>query len=244
MSRRNDDLASQAHGAGEMAAAEDASARLVTGAVSAVAVEQYRRLAATLHDAQVNTSLKTVMITSAAPHEGKTLTTLNLALTLTDSYAREVLIIDADLRWPRMHSLLGVSNTRGLTDALTDEHIELPVLRISDGLHLLTAGRPVATPLARLSSPHMAKVLHECGRRFEWVLVDTPPVGLLPDAHLLARSVGAVILVIGAGSTPAATIERTVADLGPERIIGTVLNRVDTHAIAQASFYERYKAKR
>ena len=63
--------------------------------------------------------------------------------------------------------------------------------------------------------------------------------GLLPDAHLLARSVGAVILVIGAGSTPAATIERTVADLGPERIIGTVLNRVDTHAIAGASFYER-----
>jgi len=237
-------LASQAHDAGDMDAAEDASARLVTGAVSAVAVEQYRRLAATLHDAQVNTSLKSVMITSAAPHEGKTLTTLNLALTLTDSYAREVLIIDADLRWPRMHSLLGVSNTRGLTDALTEEHIELPVVRISDGLHLLTAGRPVAMPLARLSSPRMAKLLHECGRRFEWVLVDTPPVGLLPDAHLLARSVGAVILVIGAGATPAATIERTVVDLGPERIIGTVLNRVDTHAITQASFYERYQAKR
>jgi Mrp family chromosome partitioning ATPase len=89
----------------------------------------------------------------------------------------------------------------------------------------------------------MAKLLHECGRRFEWVLVDTPPVGLLPDAHLLARSVGAVILVIGAGSTPAATIERTVADLGPERIIGTVLNRVGTDSIAQASFCERYKTK-
>jgi capsular exopolysaccharide synthesis family protein len=236
-------LGPQAHGAGELAAPEDASARLVTGAVSALAVEQYRRLAATLHDAQVNTSLKTVMITSAAPHEGKTLTTLNLALTLTDSYARDVLIIDADLRWPSMHALLGVSNTRGLTDALTDEHIELPVVRISDGLHLLTAGRPIATPLARLSSPRMAKLLHECGRRFEWVLVDTPPVGLLPDAHLLARSVGAVILVIGAGSTPAATIERTVADLGPERIIGTVLNRVGTDSIAQASFYERYKTK-
>ncbi len=152
MNRRNEawHLRRTAHG--EMAAAEDASARLVTGAVSALAVEQYRRLAATLHDAQVNTSLKTVMITSAVPHEGKTLTTLNLALTLTDSYAREVLIVDADLRWPCMHSLLGVSNTRGLTDALTDKHIELPVLRISDRLHLLTAGRPVSTPLARLSS--------------------------------------------------------------------------------------------
>jgi non-specific protein-tyrosine kinase len=226
-----------------MAAAEDFSARLVTGAVSALAVEQYRRLAATLHDAQVHTSLRTVMITSTVPHEGKTLTTLNLALTLTHSYAREVLIIDSDLRWPSMHSLLGVSNTAGLTDALTDEDLEVPVLHLPDGLHLLTAGRPVSTPLARLSSPGMAALVDECSRRFDWVLIDTPPVGLLPDAHLLARSVGAVILVIGAGSTPAASIERTVADLGPERIIGTVLNRVDSHAMADANYYERYTSK-
>jgi len=89
----------------------------------------------------------------------------------------------------------------------------------------------------------MAALLHECSRRFEWVLLDTPPVGLLPDAHLLARSVGAVLLVIGAGSTPSASIERTVADLGPERIIGTVLNRVDRHTMAEASYYERYTSK-
>jgi len=117
------------------------------------------------------------------------------------------------------------------------------VLHISNGLHLLPAGRPVSTPLARLSSPRMAPLLAECSRRFEWVLLDTPPVGLLPDAHLLARSVGAVVLVIGAGSTPAASIERTVADLGPERIIGTVLNRVDRFAMAEASYYERSKSK-
>ena len=67
-------------------------------------------------------------------------------------------------------------------------------------------------------------MLAECAARFDWVLIDTPPVGVLPDAQVLARLVGEVILVIGAGSTPAAAIERAVAELGgPDAISGTVL---------------------
>ena len=61
----------------------------------------------------------------------------------------------------------------------------------------------------------MRALLEECARQFDWVLIDTPPVGLLPDAQLLARLAGAVVLVIGAGSTPAATVERAVAEIGP-----------------------------
>jgi capsular exopolysaccharide synthesis family protein len=218
----------------------ESRARLVTGGAKPIVVEQYRRIAATLHDAQLDTGLKTVMLTSAVPDEGKTLTTLNLALTLTDSFARRVLIVDADLRWPSMHSFFHVGNTGGLTDALADDSLALPLVPVSERLSLLTAGRPGPMPLAGLSSPRMAALLDECGRGFDWVLLDTPPVGLLPDAQLLARLAGAVILVIAAGATPAATIERTIAELGPERIIGTVLNRVDRHAIADADYYAQY----
>ena len=87
-----------------------------------MSLEQYRKLAAVLHEAQVQSQTKTVMITSALPHEGKTLTVVNLALTLTESYARRVLVIDADLRAPSLHTVFDISNQRGLSEALQDGH--------------------------------------------------------------------------------------------------------------------------
>ena len=90
-------------------------ARLVSSTPSAVSVEQYRRLAAALHDEQVESGLKTVMITSALPGDGKTLTVVNLALTLAESFARRVLVIDADLRLPTLHTTLEIPNHRGLS---------------------------------------------------------------------------------------------------------------------------------
>ena len=175
-------------------------ARLVTGTSSTVSLEQYRKLAAVLHEAQVQSQTKTVMITSALPHEGKTLTVVNLALTLTESYARRVLVIDADLRAPSLHTVFDISNQCGLSEALQDGTRALPLVDLSGRLTVMTAGRPGPAPLAGLSSPRMAEVLAECSRRFDWVLIDTPPVGVLPDAQVLARLVGEVILVIGAGS--------------------------------------------
>src|SRR5207247_4582823 len=198
----------------------DIQARLVTGALSTVSLEQYRRLAAVLHEDQVQRQLKTVMITSALPQEGKTLTLVNLALTLSESYARRVLVIDADLRWPGLHTVLDIPNDRGLSEALRDGRHELPFVEVSSRLSVLTAGKPGPTPLAGLTSSRMGEVIEECAARFDWVLIDTSPVGVLPDAQVLARLVGAVILVIGAGSTPAAAVERAVAELGgPDSII-------------------------
>ena len=222
------------------AVAPDLAARLVTGTQSAVSVEQYRRLAAVLHEEQVQTQLKTVMITSALPGDGKTLTVANLALTLSESYARRVLVIDADLRMPTLHTTLGIPNDRGLSDALLDDR-ELAFVEVANGLTALTAGKPGPAPLAGLTSNRMREVLHECEQRFDWVLVDTSPVAVLPDAQVLGRLVGAVILVIGAGSTPAETVERAVAELGgSEAVFGIVLNRVDETAIPEANFYGKY----
>src|SRR5206468_9315385 len=87
-------------------------------AVTTIVREQYNKLAAAVHQSQLDRSLKVVMITSAAPSEGKTLTASNLALTLSESYQRQVLLIDADLRHPSVHGLFGASNARGLGDSL------------------------------------------------------------------------------------------------------------------------------
>jgi protein-tyrosine kinase len=222
---------------------EDFRARLVTGSVSKLSIEQYRRIAAVLHEEQVTKQLKTLMITSAAPHEGKTLTVVNLALTLSESFGRGVLVIDADLRWPSLHTFLNVPNNRGLTEALRDAHHDLQITNVSARLSVVTAGHSGETPLAGLASPRMAEVIEECAARFDWVLLDTPPVGMLPDAQVLARLVGGVIFVIAAGSTPAATVEQAIAELGDESIIGTVLNRVEERRIGTADYYNEYYSR-
>ena len=175
------------------------------------------------------------MITSALPHEGKTLTAVNLALTLSESYARRVLVIDADLRAPSLHTVLNIPNDRGLSEALRGDRHDLRITDVASRLSALTAGTPGPTPLAGLTSSRMGEVLEECAARFDWVLIDTPPVGVLPDAQVLVRLVGGIILVIGAGSTPAADVARAVAEFGgPEAIIGTVLNRVEEQTIPEA----------
>ena len=214
-------------------------ARLVTGTSGAVPLEQYRRLAAVLHDIQHQQGLKSLMLTSALPAEGKTLTTINLALTLSESYGRRVLIVDADLRWPSVHRVLGLPNDSGLSEAL-NSNAEPVVLQVSSNLSVLTAGNTNVAPLAGLTSARMTEVVDWCAARFDWVLLDTPPVGLLPDAQLLARLTRAAVFVIAAGVTPAATVERAITELGPECIIGTVLNRVADHRIPQSGYYSRY----
>lgn len=213
--------------------------RLVTGSSDSVPLEQYRRLAAVLHDVQLQQGLKSLMLTSALPAEGKTLTTINLALTLSESYGRRVLVVDADLRRPSVHRVLGISNESGLNESLHSGSEPL-IRQLSPQLAVLSAGNPELAPLVGLTSSRMAALLEQLGQQFDWILLDTPPVGLLPDAQLLARLTRAVVFVIAAGGTPQATVERAIAELGPECIIGTVLNRVDDRRIPESGYYSRY----
>ncbi len=104
---------------------------VVSSQTAPVAVEQYRRLAATLHQLQTERGLKMLLVTSTVPEEGKTLTVANLALTLSESYKRRVLLIDADLRRPSIHEVFGLPNLTGLTDCLRAERSQLPVLEVS-----------------------------------------------------------------------------------------------------------------
>jgi protein-tyrosine kinase len=189
-------------------------------------VEQYRRLAGYLHHAQLERSIRTVMVTSAVPMEGKTLTAANLALTLSESYHRKVLLIDADLRRPAMHEIFRVPNVSGLGEGLhVGGHQRLALVQVSSRLALLTAGRPEADPMAGLTSDRMRQILQEATASFEWVVIDTPPVGLLPDAKILGSMVDSTLLVIRAGKTPYALVTRAVEQVGRERIIGVVLNQ-------------------
>jgi capsular exopolysaccharide synthesis family protein len=202
-------------------------------------VEQYRRLAARLHLAQAEHGIKVVMIASALPGEGKTLTATNLALTLSESYHRDVLLIDGDLRRPSMHEVFRIPNVSGLNDGLRSEaERKVPLVRWSDRLTLITAGRPDPDPMRVLVSEKMKRVIAEAAQKFDWVIIDTPPIGLLTDASLFSAMVDTAVLVVQAARTPHADIERAVTALSRDRIFGVVLNRANAAANPKYAGYE------
>jgi capsular exopolysaccharide synthesis family protein len=187
--------------------------------------EQYGRLAAVLHHAQVERGIKKVMVTSAVAGEGKTLTALNLALTLSESYQRRVAFIDADLRRSRVHELLNVVRVSGLSEALQDaDQRQARLMEVSPRLSVLLAGCSSLDPKGALTSRRMAQILDEAAAIFDWVIVDTPPVVLLPDTNLLARMVDVAIVVVRAGRTSYEVVDRAVQTLDRKRVLGVVLN--------------------
>jgi len=200
--------------------------------------EQYRRLAAILHDAHNSQGLQVIMVASAAPGEGKTLTASNLALTFSESYQKRVILIDADLRRPTLHSIFRLDTTLGLSEGLmSNGESKMLVRQVSPRLAVLPAGRPSSDPMAGLTSDRMKKLIQEARQSFDWVIIDTPPVMLLPDAHLLASMVEGAVMVVRANSTPFELIKRATDVLGRQRILGVVLNRAESNT---GDHYEYY----
>jgi capsular exopolysaccharide synthesis family protein len=189
----------------------------------------------------VDHGIKVVMIASAVAGEGKTLTAVNLALTFSESYRRRVLLIDADLRRPSVHTIFQIDNQRGLSDGLAavDEE-NFALHRISERLTVLPAGRPSSDPMAGLTSGRMRRLIAEARDEFDWVIVDTPPVGLMTDANLLAAAADGVLLVIKAGSTAYQLTQRAAAAIGKEKLLGAVLNRADDRDLGGSKYYYNY----
>jgi capsular exopolysaccharide synthesis family protein len=210
--------------------------------IDPASVEQYRRLATSLHSLQRQRGIKLVMVTSSVAREGKTFTAANLAMTFSESYRRRVLLIDADMRRPSIHEIFGVQNRIGLGDGLRTPGTTLTLINSTDHLTILTAGRPDPNPMAGLASERMRAVLREAAERFDWVILDTPPVGMLSDASLIASFVDGVVFVVGAGTTERQVVERAINEIGRERIIGTVLNRVDSFTSPSPSRYYYHRS--
>jgi len=215
-----------------------------TEGFSGAAQEQYRKLAAILHHAQVERGIKVIMTSSALPGEGKSLTAVNLALTLSESYHRRVLLIDADLRRPTVQRIFGIPPITGLNEGLkASEDRPMALTPVSERLFVLPAGRPEADPMSGLTSERMRRLIAQAASSFEWVIVDSPPVGLLPDASLLSAFVDGVLLVVRAGKAPFSLVKRTVESITHERILGVVMNAIDlAHDRNAGGYYEYYGA--
>jgi protein-tyrosine kinase len=139
-----------------------------------------------------------------------------------------------------MHQIFDIPNIAGLNEALTSLKALPSAFELSPRLTLLPAGRPNPDPIGILTSPAMRELVKNAGNGFDWVIVDTPPVGLLTDANLLARMVDAVIMVVAVGKVPYKIVQRAADAVGRDRIMGVVLNRAAGSPFGDSYKYEGY----
>lgn len=191
-------------------------------------VEQFRQLAGTLHHLQRTRRIRSVMVTSASPGDGKTLTAVNLALVLSESYRANVMLIDADLRNPSIPNFSSTVDGVSLSDALRSETDQrLALVQLTPTLTLLPAGAPIPNSIEALTSPRMRLILDEAVERYDWVILDASPIGPATDPRLLTSMVDGSLFVIRAGQTQFEDVQRGIDALGREHVLGIVLNGVE-----------------
>jgi capsular exopolysaccharide synthesis family protein len=204
--------------------------------------EQYRQLCARLHHAQLERGIKVVMVTSALPDEGKTLTASNLALVLSDSYGRTVALIDADLRRPTLHDVFVVDGVAPAS--LLSATGAASLVQVRPLMAVLAPREAAGDPLATLASPRMRALLDDARKQFDWIVLDTPPIGVMPDASVLSSMIDAVVMVTVVGRTSFRLVQQACEAVGRDRVLGVVLNRADRRTLAQAAqrYDEHYRA--
>ncbi|MFG6119294.1 MULTISPECIES: CpsD/CapB family tyrosine-protein kinase [Thalassobacillus] len=192
--------------------------------------EQYRTIRTNLQFASVDKDLSSMMVTSAGPSEGKSLTTANLAVTFAQQ-EKKVLLIDADLRKPTLHYTFRLDNSLGLSSVLIGDQSIEQVVRKSDldNLHLIPSGPIPPNPSELLGSKAMEKFLATAKNFYDMVIFDTPPVLAVTDGQILSRICDGVLLVTRSKQTEVEAGNKAV-DLLKQvdaNLLGAVLNDVE-----------------
>jgi capsular exopolysaccharide synthesis family protein len=208
--------------------------------------EAYRHLRTSLLLSSAGQPPKTILVTSSQPSEGKTTTAVNTAIMLAHTGA-EVLVVDCDLRRPRLHYHFNISNTRGITNYLSGETDLGALVQTSEqlpNLKILTSGPVPPNPAELLGSNEMRKLLGELGDRFTHVIIDSPPCISFTDASILSTMVDGVMLVVHGGRSSRAVVRRAkqqLLDVGAN-LFGIVLNNVKLEAqeFYYAGYYSSY----
>jgi protein-tyrosine kinase len=198
--------------------------------VDSPGAEQYRKLRAQILSSLRQTSKSTFMVTSADIGEGKSVTAVNLAIALAREIDHTVLLVDADLRKPSIHTYLGIRADRGLSEYLEGK-VELSDVLIRTGigkLVLLPAGTPPANPAELLASNRMKELAQEMKNRYadRYIIYDSSPILACADTVSLSRHVEAILLVIQGARTSEKTAKEALAILPGKPMLGVVYNNV------------------
>jgi non-specific protein-tyrosine kinase len=204
--------------------------------------EAYRVLRTNLQFAEVSEPVRTLLVTSPSPFEGKTTTAANLAVSLAQA-GKRVVLVDADLHRPRLHRIFKLQNHTGVSGALLDSNSQDSILlqpASVPGLRVLTSGPLPPNPAELLGAPGMQKILDKLAADADLVILDSPPLLALSDAAVLAAQVDGVLLVVDSKRTrrPMATMAVENLQHVQARVVGVVLNRRATPGCS--SYYYHY----
>jgi succinoglycan biosynthesis transport protein ExoP len=234
----------------EAATASDVTALALVNDVRSPIAESYRHLRTSLLLSSAGTPPRTILVTSSQPSEGKTTTAINTAFMLAQTGA-QVLIIDCDLRRPRLHAHFNLPNNRGLTSCLSGESDDLDSLIHSyekqPNLKLMPSGPVPPNPAELLGSDEMRRLLTTLSEKFTHIIVDSPPAISFTDASILSTFVDGVILVVHGGRSSRAVVRRAkqqLLDVGAH-IFGVVLNNVkmESHDYYYGGYAGYYKSE-
>ena len=219
-----------------------------------VSVEQFRSLRSRVQELRDLKPLKSILVSSGLPKEGKSFISVNLAINLARHKSSKVLLIDGDMRCSSLHQYLGSQADPGLSEYLAGKASILEVLQspqeaigrdpimasVLENITFLPAGKGGEIAADMASSKRFEELLATLSPFFEWIVIDSPPVLLVSDAVNLARSSDAVLLVARSGVTTFPVAQRTQSELKSANVIGFVLNAVEKPSM-NGTYYYRYQ---
>jgi capsular exopolysaccharide synthesis family protein len=208
------------------------------------AAEAFRTLRTNIQFSSLDEEIKTIVVTSTQPGEGKSTVISNLALTMAQG-GKRVLLMDCDLRKPSIHKKLQLSNKEGVTSVLSKEKTLQDVIKTTDinNFFVLTSGPIPPNPAELLGSKKMKSFLEELKEYFDVILIDAPPVLAVTDAQILATLCQGVIFVAGYGQAEKHAVVRAkeLIDKVGGKILGVVINKTPTDS--KSYYYYNYDYK-
>jgi capsular exopolysaccharide synthesis family protein len=207
-----------------------------------VATEQYQILAMRLRNSVKGTKCPVLLVTSSAGGEGKTVNAINLSVALSEQ--SRVLLIDADLRRPKVHQYMGfpILESRGLANLLFNPDDNLAkYTRTVENLSILPGGAHVEHPLTLLASPKLGILMTRLREQFDFIIVDSPPIMPVADGLILRGISDQVVIVVRAGYTARAVLRRALSSLDTSHLAGVILNDVDIRHSRYAYAYKYYQ---
>ena len=210
-----------------------------------VVAEKFRTLRSRLYQIAAVQQLRSIVISSSVPAEGKTFVAASLAVSFVRQPDKRVLLIDGDLRASRLHLQLGAAEKPGLADFLRGNAEETDVIQVGPGGNLcfIPGGSDVTNPSEILHSDRMKDFVSRMTAMFDWVIIDSPPAIAVHDASILADMCDGVLFVVRAGSTDFEVAQKASSEFREKNLLGVVLNRVD-RTETYSSYYYGYTGEK